>query len=330
MSKRGWGGMLLGVLLLGIAAAPPGTAWGNGCANCNPGFPHYGPHDAIADAALRWLRAEAPGAAAWIDRWYRPLGGDWGASFDATHLGPTANDNWLAYTDDPDSDLQDWPNHLYFVHPRPGADDRGAPTRVATLHEWMVQNLTLVRILGPTAGVAFDHNAAYLAGLLAHYVGDLSQFGHTDDTRRDHSHPADDPADRTYHGYYESRDWNVQGLTALDEALRAAPQAPERVDDPAAESIALAQFTNARDGGGVAYPDVGGGVVTVGTDYAWALDRFVGQYDRDARFLGMRGYDAALWDYTVENQRAAVDLLARILADAWEDAADPTHLVPPA
>lgn len=294
---------------------PLASSWGNGCSSCPPYY--YGVHDAIARSALAWVEAREPARAEWIADWYVPNGGDYAAAYSELRLAPTAGDSWLGYTDDPDSTFGDWANHMFIVHPRPGYSSQAAPDRVAVLYERAVANLTLWKLTGV---VVFEHAAAYNMGLLSHYVGDMSQFGHTDDTYRDHSHPSYDPQDRTYHGYYESVGWTASGYAALDARLDASPGALTPVDDVAGEVESLARWVNARDGTSVQYTDRNGRSVTVGKDYAFMLDRFVAQYNANARHQGMRGWDAVLWEESVESTRGAVSLLARLVAQADRDA----------
>ncbi len=313
---------------LAFLAIPTGAiAWGNGCGTCNPGYPFYGVHDAISDAALRWVLALDSPLSTYVQHWYVSMGGDYEESYDPLNLAPDAHDNWLAWTDDPDSTYQDWENHLYMVHPRSGSTEREAPGRIAFLHARAVENLTIAKYLGDDAGVLFQHRAARHMGLLSHYLGDMSQYGHTDDTRRDHSRPAGSSS--TFHGLYESTQWKSAGLAALDSALRAQPLPLTPVTDVKAEVIRLATWVNSRDGSSVAYLDSNGATVTVGADYAWALDRYVANYLGGTGLYGQRGFDPALWDYSVANARASTYLIARLIADAHRDAVVPSGLPAP-
>lgn len=305
--------LVLAALL--VASAPLAASWGNGCSSCTPAY--YGVHDAIAAAALAQVLAREPARATWIEDWYLPNGGDYAAAYDPLRLAPTRGDSWLGYTDDPDSALGDWPNHLYLVHPRSGYTSQLAPAHAGALYERVVANLTLWKLTG---FFVFEHAAAYNMGLLTHYVGDMSQFGHTDDTYRDHSHPAYDPQDRTYHGYYESVGWTASAYAALDARLRASPPALTEVASVEDETETLARWVNSRDGTAVTYTDRNGNRFQVGKDYALNLDRFVAQYDANARFQGMRGWDATLWEASIANARASTVLLARTIAQADRDA----------
>lgn len=318
----------IALLLAGLMlAAVPAQPWGNG-ASGSATYPYYGVHDALAHVAYERLRGAQPEAATFLGHWFLAAPGGYGASFNPLHLWPQGSDNFLGYTDDPDSDLQDWCNHLYLVHPRAGHDDQCAPARAAELMGQMRANLTAWMATGRVPCSLPEHAAAFQAGLLAHYVGDLSQFGHTDYTSKDHSHPASDPSDRTYHGYYESEGWGSTALSALLADLRGRPYAQRHVDDVEAAVVAFAKRVNMPDGVTVTYSDLGG-PVSVGSQYKTMLTSFVQDYDAGVRFNGVRGYDAALWATTMANLDADAALLADLYATAWTDAAAALPLLLP-
>lgn len=302
-------------LALLVVLAPPAQPWGNGTGS-NPDFRYYGVHDAVAHLALEKLLARDAEAAAWLQHWYLPNPGGYGASFNPANLRPTGADNLLGYTDEPDSEFQDWCNHLYMVHPRAGEDEQCAPAHVAKMMDWTVANLTLSIALGSVPCNPFEHMAAYNAGVMAHYVGDLSQWGHTDGTRKDHSHPPFDPEDRTYHGYYESAVWGTNGLRALQADQRSRPWQPDVVADPEAAVRALAVRTNMPDGVTVSYTDLGGQVVQVGSMYRTMLTGYVAAYDAGQSYLGMRGFTAPRFAQAMDHVGASVDLVA----DLWHTA----------
>lgn len=307
--------------LLVLLVLPTAQPWGNGDPRSpDPDFVDYGVHDAIADLALGKLKAAEPDAARFLRHWYLPHPGGYGAAFSLLHLTPQGGDNFLGYTDDPDSSIQDWTNHLYYVHPRAGASDRGAPGRIAALERQLAFNLTLWVATGEVPCSPVEHMAAYDAGLLAHYVGDMSQFGHTDDTRKDHSHPAFDPQRRTYHGYYESLGWGPGALRALLADGRARPWQPRGVPDAARATVDLATRTNMPDGVTVAFTDTDGSTVQVGSQYRDLLAGFTSAYDRGAAYDGMRGWTPALWTRSADNVAGSVDLFADLVLQAWKDA----------
>jgi hypothetical protein len=301
------------LLVLLLLAAPAAQTWGNGSSS-NAEFRYYGVHDAIAHLALEKVEAHDAAAAAWLRHWFLPApGGYAGPSYDVRNLRPVGQDNLLGYTDDPDSAFQDWCNHHYLVHPRPGSDEQCAPGEVALRMGWARTNLTLSYALGSPPCNPLEHLAAYHAGVLAHYVGDLGQWGHTDDTRRDHSHPPVDPSDRTYHGYYESQVWGSEGLRALLADQRNRPWQPDVVADVEGRVVALAVQVNKPDGVTVRYRDSNNALVDVGSRYAQMLDGYVAAYDANQRHHGMRGYTPALWAMSMENVALSVD----VLADLW-------------
>ena len=307
----------LGLLLCAaVLAAAPGQPWGNG-SGANPDFPYYGVHDAIAHLAFEKLQAQHPEAAVFIAHWFLPEPGGYGGGFHLLHTYPQDADNFLGYTDDPDAVFQDWCNHLYYVHPRPGRSDQCAPGHVASLHEQLTLNLTLWMATGEVPCGPFEHQAAYLAGLMAHYVGDMGQWGHTDYTRKDHSRPAVDPQGRTYHGYYESAVWGSQALRALLAEQRARPWVPGEVPDPAEAVVALAERVNRPDGVTVDYQDLDGSTVQVGSGYHAKLTAYVQAYDAAQSHLGMRGYTPWLWAQAADDIDGSVALLADLYLDAW-------------
>ena len=158
----------------------------------------------------------------------------------------------------------------------------------------------------------------------------MSQFGHTDHTTKDHSHPAVDPADRTFHGYYESQDWGKQGLDALLATLRARPASVQPVADTQAAVIAQAQRTGMPDGATVTFTDTDGSALSVGSQYKAMLTGFTGAYDAGQSYQGMRGYTADVWTRSVANVDADANLLASLYLTAWQDAAAAVPLMPPA
>ena len=185
------------VILLSLYIPLSVFSWGNG----NPKsfkYPYYGIHDLIADYAYLKLKEYNETMALWISDFYlNPNGSKWG---DYGYSFNQGADCWLGYTDDPDSYWRDWNNHLYEVH----GYKRGAPRRVLELYNLTVNYLAYWIASGMPYKSQEEHLAVYYAGLLTHYFADMSQFGHTDYTYLDHSHPAYDPLGRTFHAYYES------------------------------------------------------------------------------------------------------------------------------
>jgi hypothetical protein len=317
---------LLVTLVLPTVALAPGDAdaWGNGT-SASATYPAYGVHDMTADNALRNLQLAAAGAVSWESDWYIHSASDYQYSFNASSTRPTDHDNFLAYTDDPDSYYRDWDNHTHFLN-RPSAtspSNGDAARRVSELYNLTRDELLSWMLNGSVQWDERQHSAAYHGGLMAHYLMDVSDFGHTDYTRLDHKHPAYDPDDGTYHAYYESLVWNDDALALLDEALRGASvPGPRRLSDPWAAVDALARYVNSRNGTTVELTDSDSKLVTVGSDYAWALTTFVSNWGAGTSFNGMRGYDEALWNYTLENLVSGISNLTSLWYSAYQDARD--------
>ena len=317
--------VLVLVVLLGLslpALSTPTDAWGNGF-SASPRHPAYGIHDLAADIALRDLQISNYGSIYWSSNWYLLDGSDWGPSFNASSTKATKDDNFLAWTDDPDSAIRDWDNHTLYLHPRstwqPAKGD--AERRV-----WDLYNLTrdelLTWMLNGSVPDEYEHRAAYHAGLMSHYMLDITQFGHTDWTLLDHSHPAYDPDDATYHAYYESQVWSDAALDLLNLELVKLPMpVPQRVGEPGLLVRELASFVNARDGLNATFMD-GSTQVTLGSTYASMLANFTSNWDAGVAFKGIRGYDERLWNLTVEDLRAGIENLTSLWYSAYLDAHD--------
>jgi hypothetical protein len=316
--------MLVAFMLVIPAATFGASAWGNGSSS-SPEWTNFGVHDITTDIAQRTASLNSPELLSWMNDWYIRNATDYGYSFDPASTGPTNTDNINAYTDDPDSYWQDWDNHTLFLHPRPWWDppDGDAARRVSQLY-----NMTSNHIYGwlMNGSVRYDldqHYAAYYGGLMAHYVMDITQFGHTDWTQQDHDHPADDPQGATYHSYYEARSWSDRALRRVHVDLMSQ-QLPEplRVTDPAQVVRDLAGFVNGRHGPDVQFLDTDTNTVTLGSTYARMLNSFVANYDADVSHNGARGFDEELWNLTLENLFAGMDNLTNLWTSAFLDARD--------
>lgn len=303
-----------GILLLSCyASSYIGTAWGNGSAT-NPNYPYYGVHDVIADLAYKNLKNYNATMAIWITDWYIQYGGDFQNSFSSSSNSPSTHDNFLAYTDDPDSSIQDWDNHVYNVHV---GGSQGAPGRVAQLYQNLVVYLTAYLKNGSQKWSKEEHFAAYYAGLLTHYFADISQYGHTEHTLKDHSHPSYDPNGETYHGYYESGVWGTAGISALVSTLNSQIYTIKNVSDVSALTVNLAKWVNAHDGNTSVFTDTNGIQYQLGSTYVSMLNRFTSQYDAGITYNGMRGYDTTLWSMTVQHIHAAIENLTSIFYTAY-------------
>lgn len=304
--------------------------WGNGSSSSTI-YPYYGIHDIIADTAYQKLRDYNATVASWITEYYlNPGGSKWG---DYRYSFGQGSDNWLSYTDDPDSHYQDWKNHTYEVH----GTQRGSPKRIEQCYDWVVANLTRWILCGriprpipadfyanaPLMLTAseYAHRAAYAAGLLTHYLSDLSQFGHTDYTEKDHSHPFYDPLDSTYHGYYESVSISENLLSKLLNDLGGYTfKVDEMVGNAESLAESFARWINAHEGNSAPYVDKGDGMVIVGSTYRQMLTSFVTNYDAGLMYLGARGYNTTLYDSTLRHISAAVGNITQLFYSAYQEA----------
>jgi len=92
--------MCISLIILAIMPNSEAHAWGNGSSN-NIDYPYYGIHDAIADVAYQKLKDHNETIAQWITDYYLNSNGEkWGDYGYSFNYG---SDNWLGYTDDPDS-----------------------------------------------------------------------------------------------------------------------------------------------------------------------------------------------------------------------------------
>jgi len=290
-------------------------AWGNG-RSTSKNYPYYGIHDIIADIAYQRLKSYNATIAKWITDYYNSSSGSkWGDYAYSFNRGP---DNWLSYTDDPDSYYQDYNNHFYEAN----TARRGAPARAKTLYNWVVANLTMWIRAGMRPKSNEEHKAAYAAGLLTHYIADLSQYGHTDYTEQDHTHPSYDPEDATYHSYYESESISDTFIDRLTADLEAYPEpAVLMVENVSYAAVKLAgQVRGGVNGSSVSYVDKNGVNRSVGLDYREMLTRFVRNYDSGESYLGARGCDFSLYNMSLRNIESAVETLVNLFYSAYHDA----------
>jgi hypothetical protein len=317
--------ILVVVLLLALPASSlEVAAWGNG-SSTSAEWPNFGIHDITTDIAQRTASLTAAELLTWLNDWYMRNATDYGYSFDPASTRPTQTDNINAYTDDPDSYWQDWDNHTIYIHRRSSWDP---PEGDAAIRTSQLYNMTRNHLYGwlMNGSVRYDpdqHAAAYYAGLMAHYVMDITQFGHTEWTRLDHSYPVDDPVGATYHSYYEARSWSNRALRTIHVDLMMQDlQELERVNDPAQVVQDLAAFVNGRHGPDVQYQDADSTIVTLGSTYVKMLELFVTDYDANNIYNGARGYSEELWNLTLENLWAGMNNLSSLWTSAFLDARD--------
>ncbi|MEW5761301.1 MAG: hypothetical protein AB1779_11115 [Candidatus Thermoplasmatota archaeon] len=300
------------------------SAWGNGNENVF-GYEHYGVHDVIADCAYLKLKEYNETIARWITDWYIPNSGNKGPSFNPSNEEPTNDDNWLAYTDDPDTVIEDnLPNHVYFVHLNENLDRYGSitnhmgivltrdmlngyPNRVKELYDETIYHLTAWLNEEGKSRSLEQHKAAYSAGLLAHYIGDTTNYAHTDYTKKELT---------LYHRNYEHY-WSAEAIEKLKDFLLSSSFRIERINDIRALAIEQAKYVNSHDGKAVEYEDIDGTLFIVGSTYAYMLDKFSTQYEAGLYYNGIRGYDGDLWFLTLEHISIAVENFLNILYSAY-------------
>mgnify|MGYP003884165595 CR=1 FL=1 len=293
----------------------PVSGWGNGVGDQT----HYGVHDAIADVILDVLNQYNTSMLTWLNHWYIPSGGDWGYSFDPPATEPSAHDNYLAYTDDPDSYWYNWSNHLLYQHsPSPTEGWGDADKHIEKLFQNLVENLTVWIKEGMENSNIHAHKAAYITGILTHYIADLTQYGHTDYTYLDHSVP--EGMDSSYHALYESMVWNSDSLEALKKGLRSYSYNVSRVHDIPHVIHVLARHTNGN--GVVEFEDIDGSTRLVGERYYEMLTTYVSSFDAGYAYLGMKGYTQELWNMTLENIAYGVDICIDIIYSAYISAVE--------
>ncbi|MCK4300013.1 MAG: PKD domain-containing protein, partial [Planctomycetes bacterium] len=320
--------LLLVLLMVTVPVASLASqAWGNG-SSTSVEFTDFGIHDITCDIALRTATYTSPEFLTWMTDWYIRNETDYVYSFDGDNdlSGPTDTDNINAYTDDPDSSLQDWDNHTLYLHPRTGWDppDGDTARRVSQLYNQTVYHIYRWLMNGSVRYDRDQHYAAYYGGLISHYIMDLTQFGHTDWTRLDHSNPPDfDPQGATYHSYYEARTWTDQALRTIHVDLMgyALPE-PLRVLDPAQTVRDLAGFVNGRHGPDVQFEDIDQSMVTLGSTYALMLENFTSNWDAGVTYNSAQGFDEDLWNLTEENLVVGMNNLTNLWTSAYLDARD--------
>ena len=313
-------------LMLAVPATSFGSlAWGNGSPS-SVEFADFGIHDITCDIALRTATYTSPELLTWMTDWYIRNETDYAYSYDSANdlKGPTSTDNINAYTDDPDSYWRDWDNHTLNLHPRSWWDppEGDAARRVSQLYNQTRDHIYNWLMNGSVRYDSDQHHAAYYAGLMAHYVMDVTQFGHTDWTRLDHSNPPDhDPQGATYHSYYEARTWTDGALRHAHVDLMSNPlPRVERVSDPAQVVRELAEFVNGRNGPDVQFDDIDNNTVTLGSTDVLMLETFVANWDSGVSFNGARGYDEDLWNLTQENLVAGMWNLTNLWTSVYLDA----------
>ncbi|MDG6223935.1 MAG: PKD domain-containing protein [Candidatus Thermoplasmatota archaeon] len=298
------------------------SAWYDG----NPlseAYPNYGIHDIIANMSLFMMKQEYPEKAKFIDYWYLHGGSDsLVPSFKEDRTIPGPNDNFLAYLDDaPVGDAEN-----YFINNRKGWEDTDAPAEVQKWANRSIQNLTAWMLDGMPNGSKAHHRAVYNIGILSHYVGDMSQFGHTDYSKWDQAtHPTYDPYDATFQLYYERYVWEDETMNQLIDDFGTRkfniPDVPDAYELHQ-RTADVARFTNGRGMPPVQMEDRDSQMITVGYNYQVMLESFRANWEGDKRYRGTRGFDEGLWNLTVENLVSAAENLTTFYVAIYDKAWD--------
>ncbi len=309
--------------LLSFENAGNAIAWTDGNDDSDA-YPNYGIQDIIADKAYHLFNASEPEKAEFIRYWYLWNGADSKEiSYDDTHTRPGIYDNFLAWTDD---GLEgDYTN--YFINNRKGWEVIDAPTYIQTLANRSMENLTAWMMEGMRPGAATQHRAAYNAGLLSKYVGDLTQYGHTDYSQWDQSViPKHNPATTTetsYQLYYEAYLWTDVNMNVLiDDYWYRDFDPPSSLNGTRLNTATadMARWVNSRGLPPTTMVDHDGSTIKVGANYKTMLDQFIYNWDNDGRHKGVRGFNSTLWNLTVQNLVAGAENLSAIFRAIYDGA----------
>ncbi len=304
------------------------SAWTDGNRD-SPVMPNYGIQDMIADKSFKLLENRSLEKAEFIRFWFDQAGANGDPdSYDADHVYPLPDDNFLAWTDDgPEGVTVD-----YFINnPEPGQDPQTDAVQYAQmLANRTVENLTKWMLGGKgteeKSDIQFMHAAAYNAGKLSKYIGDMSQYGHTDYTKWDQLsvvptyHPSE--IDYPYREYYEARVWSDTSMETLynefwDNRTFNVPTGYS-VDSVHTYTSDMAKWVNSRGQPPVQILDYDGISVTVGHNYRSMLMDFMYCWEQDISYNGVRGFNASLWELTLENLVAAAENLSAIYESIYD------------
>jgi hypothetical protein len=309
--------------LLSLENEGDAIAWTDGNDDSDA-YPNYGIQDIIADKAYHLFNESEPEKAEFISYWYMWNGADSKeVSFDITHSRPGIYDNFLAWTDD---GLEgDYTN--YFINNRKGWEVIDAPTYVQTLANRSVENLTAWMMGGMRPGAVEHHKAAYNVGVLSKYVGDMTQYGHTDYSQWDQSViPKYNPATTTetsYQLYYEAYLWTDVYMNVMIDDFwyrEFAPPMPMNGSRLNTATADLARWVNSRGLPPTTMVDHDGSTIKVGANYKTMLDQFIYNWDNDGKHKGVRGFNATLWNLTVENLIAGAENLSAMYEAIYDEA----------
>lgn len=287
------------------------SRWTDG-SDLSVAHPHYGIHDIIAEMALLLFEELEPGNSSFITYWYLPNGSDSNPdSFESRRKIPGPEDNFLAYTDDV---LDDWDGEDYFInHGKPWDQKTTAPIEAQKIANRTIENLTAWLLEGSPDGSPYQHKAAYNAGILSHFMGDMSQFGHTDYSILDRAtHPAHDPDDDFYYRYYESHVWKDEAMNSLIEDFENQRfHIPDLVDGDQIDQLTAdhARWVNSRDGSTETMVDADLSEIVVGSNYKRMMDLFKYNWDHGTVHRNTTGFNQTLWELTLANLIAGAENL---------------------
>ncbi len=287
--------------------------------------PHYGIHDIIAEMALLLFEELEPGNSTFLTYWYIPNGSDSNPdSFESRRKIPGPEDNFLAYTDDV---LDDWDGEDYFInHGKPWDQKTTAPIEAQKIANRTIENLTAWLLEGSPEGSPYQHKAAYNAGILSHFIGDMSQFGHTDYSTLDRAtRPAHDPDDDFYYRYYESHVWKDEAMTSLIEDFENQMfNIPDPVGGDQIHQLTAdhARWVNSRDGSTEVMTDATEppSNITVGSNYKRMLELFKYNWDHGTVYRNTTGFNQTLWELTLENLIAGAENLTAAFMSIYNTA----------
>ncbi len=285
--------------------------------------PHYGIHDIIAEMALLLFEELEPGNSTFLTYWYLPNGSDSNPdSFESRRKIPGPEDNFLAYTDDV---LDDWDGEDYFInHGKPWDQKTTAPIEAQKIANRTIENLTAWLLEGSPEGSPSQHKAAYNAGILSHFMGDMSQFGHTDYSILDRAtHPINDPDSDFYYRYYESHVWKDEAMNSLIEDFEGQMfNIPDPVDGSQIHQMTAdhATWVNSRDGSTETMIDADASEIVVGSNYKRMLELFKHNWDHGTVYRNTTGFNQTLWELTLENLIAGAENLTAAFMSIYNTA----------
>jgi len=296
------------VISLFLIYSQAANAW----SNLIDGDHSQGVHDILARAAYNDLKEYNADYAQWITDWYG--GGT---------VSDTNADEFLAWTDNPDYNYQDWAAHN-LDHHKYGYHGEQAPATMAPrvvkirydsaacyLSNW-IKN-------GKPTGSLNEKLAVKNAALLSHYLADMTQAMHTDSTSTlgEESSEAGTTGS-SYHSHYEGK--SLEQAWADDMTIKAENHVytiNTKINDVETSVLAMADDINTDGGKSDVLSSEGD---PVGAGYWYIVDTYYNNWNNAVYYLDSRGYDEALYAKTVEIVRKGIELYGQILYSIYEDA----------